>query len=639
MSDHHHHPGCACCSHQLWNHWQKTNNGAESTLLAIAETWLTRHVAENPRPQKEDRIFHGGVIRTLMEGDADVTVEAIAISNGEIVATGSLEDCQNALPGALLENLGARCLLPGLVEPHLHLFPTANFDSWTPLGPFQNGIEAGEADNDQYLIGDDYNMDYINDVLTNAVKALPADKTWILGFGLDPSLLQPTIQNGVPTPWTDPDKDYLDTVCKNAGRTDIRLFIMNSSGHVAYTNSNALAAAGNPANQNGILLELAQIDPVMSTALAGYKKENPDAFVHFLNNLDAIGRLAASRGVTLMWDAALGAIMQETELEVLRLFAECGVTRARLGGGLLFHSPDDWPRISGAEPAKYHSDMFNIACAKVVSDGSNQGLTGYQHEKYPNPNDVINDVYPYGVWNFPPSANVDFDDLVSHLNRRNWPVMIHANGTHAIRKTLDAYDKALNHTQDAGLRLRHRIEHASLLDETDLQNMQYLGISPSFLIGHVGYWGYAFDNKVFVDGKAKRLDRTKSATNHGLRYTLHSDHFVSPIGPLRMMEQAVTRIMEGAPGYDAQSDAGEAQVLNATECATMGEALRAATYDAAWQCHADHLCGHLAKGMRADLVILEEDPMSRRNPVGLRDIKVSQTWVDGRKVYEADGDS
>ena len=103
-----------------------------------------------------------------------------------------------------------------------------------------------------------------------------------------------------------------------------------------------------------------------------------------------------------------------------------------------------------------------------------------------------------------------------------------------------------------------------------------------------------------------------------------------------MMEQAVTRIMENADGYDAQNGAGEAQVLNAAECATMDEALRAATYDAAWQCHSDHLCGHLAKGMRADLAILEEDPMNRRNPVGLRDVKVSQTWVDGCKVYEAD---
>ena len=444
------------------------------------------------------------------------------------------------------------------------------------------------------------------------------------------------MQNGVPTPWQDPDKDYLDALCKKAGRTDIRLFIMNSSGHVAYANSNALEAAGNPPSQNGILLELAQIDPVMSTALAGHRKENPDTFIDFLKELDAIFRLAVSRGVTLMWDAALGALVKETELEILRLFAESGVARARLGGALLFHKKDEWPGISSTEPAEYHSDLFNIACAKVVSDGSNQGLTGYQHEQYKNPNDVINDVYPYGVWNFPVSANVDFDDLVSHLNQQDWPIMIHANGTRAIQKTLNAYEKALDHLQEAGLRLRHRVEHASLLSDTDLQDMRYLGISPSFLIGHVGYWGYSFDNKVFVDGKAERLDRTKSATHHGLRYTLHSDHFVSPLGPLRMMEQAVTRIMENADGYDAQNGAGEAQVLNAAECATMDEALRAATYDAAWQCHSDHLCGHLAKGMRADLAILEEDPMNRRNPVGLRDVKVSQTWVDGCKVYEAD---
>ena len=37
----------------------------------------------------------------------------------------------------------------------------------------------------------------------------------------------------------------------------------------------------------------------------------------------------------------------------------------------------------------------------------------------------------------------------------------------------------------------------------------------------------------------------------------------------------------------------------------------------------------------ADYVILKEDPITRKNPVGMRDIPVLETWVGGVKVFEA----
>ena len=57
------------------------------------------------------------------------------------------------------------------------------------------------------------------------------------------------------------------------------------------------------------------------------------------------------------------------------------------------------------------------------------------------------------------------------------------------------------------------------------------------------------------------------------------------------------------------------------------QALRAVTYDAAWQCHADQWIGSLEEGKFVDYVILEEDPTTRRNPVGLHDTLVLETWV------------
>ena len=56
--------------------------------------------------------------------------------------------------------------------------------------------------------------------------------------------------------------------------------------------------------------------------------------------------------------------------------------------------------------------------------------------------------------------------------------------------------------------------------------------------GHVGYWGNAFKKAIFEE-KADQLDLCNSALGKGMRITLHSDNFISPLGPLHMMEQAV----------------------------------------------------------------------------------------------------
>ena len=91
------------------------------------------------------------------------------------------------------------------------------------------------------------------------------------------------------------------------------------------------------------------------------------------------------------------------------------------------------------------------------------------------------------------------------------------------------------------------------------------------MIGHVGYWGYVFQNAI-LEGRSEQLDLCKSALSRCMRITLHSDNGVTPLGPLRMMEQAITRIMEEDPNGN---------VLNESEKLTPEQALRAVTYDAA----------------------------------------------------------
>ncbi len=202
-----------------------------------------------------------------------------------------------------------------------------------------------------------------------------------------------------------------------------------------------------------------------------------------------------------------------------------------------------------------------------------------------------------------------------------WQVGIHCNGDAAIDIGLDAYEAALG--GKSGLEGRHRIEHCSLLDAGQIARMKQLGISPSFLIGHVHYWGHAFATEILGEERAQKLDRCRSSLDAGLRVTLHSDYNVTPIDPLRCIENAVVRNMKYASG-----------VLNPAERITPYEAVRAMTLDAAWQCHLDKERGSLEAGKFADFVVLEKDPMTVE-PTEISKIRVHSTWLEGEKRFSA----
>ncbi|WP_199155425.1 amidohydrolase family protein [Chromobacterium sp. ASV23] len=352
---------------------------------------------------------------------------------------------------------------------------------------------------------------------------------------------------------------------------------------------------------------------------------------------------AVSKGITTLFDPSMGTIpdnsAKELELGALRLIAQFGPLR--LAGGLFVRTQDDlsyWLENYHLDLDNHLNQRFSIKGIKIISDGSNQGLTGFQKQPYhclinPDKSKVppVPGVPLNGKYNYKPKS--DLESLVLRALCQGWPTLVHANGDKAIKRVLNAYGKALNpfphETSSAPAKrrraLRSRLEHASLLNDEDIGRMASMGLSPSFLIGHVGYWGYVFQEKIFGENKARLLDRCQSALNAGMRVSLHSDHFVSPLGPLRMAEQAIYRKMEAAPG-------SEKPALNAEEGLTHEQALRAVTLDAAWHCHLDHLVGSLEPGKLADLVILKDDPLDPSKEA-LRDIAVHETWLAGAPSY------
>src|SRR5690606_6675011 len=114
----------------------------------------------------------------------------------------------------------------------------------------------------------------------------------------------------------------------------------------------------------------------------------------------------------------------------------------------------------------------------------------------------------------------------------------------------------------------------------------------------------------------------------GARLALGSDFPVESVDPRLGLYSATTRSdADGLPAGGWQPE----------EKLTAYEALRGFTLDAAYASFNEDEVGSLEVGKRADFVVLAEDPLGI-DPSQLRALQVRATYVDGRAVYEADGE-
>lgn len=548
-------------------------------LTGLAATAPARAAARIAAP---DTIFLSRNMRTMSVRLP--RVEGLAVTGGRIVALGRRVDMLAMKgPQTTVVDFGDLTVLPGFVDPHMH----SNFCGlrpWLDVGPFTTR-----------------DMDEARRKIREAAgKATVGD--WVQAKMLDPSLM----------PGPGLSRSDLDRLAP-----DVPVFVLESNGHVAYVNSKAIERAGisrdtaDPPqgrfgrDAGGALNGRLEEPPAFLPFVAAMPKPGPDAFVEFLRaDLDE----ASSKGCTTLHDCGIGGLYAEGDIDLIDavMKTDPGV---RYAGMLVSTHFRKW-REMGLRPG-VRSPRFTLNGIKAWSDGSNQGGTGYQREPYLGSANR-------GALNY---TAQEIEQVIREAHDAGWQLGVHANGDAAIDVTLDAFERATG-GRGAG-RLRHRIEHCSILHDGQIERMRKLGISPSFLIGHVHFWGRAFRDRLLGPARADRLDPCRSALRGGLRISLHSDYNVTPIDPLRCVQNAVLRDMREGGG-----------VLNADERITPMQALRAVTIDAAWQCHLDHVCGSLEKGKAADLVVLERDPV-RVPASAIQSIRVHSTWLDGARRFAA----
>ncbi|MEM2930160.1 MAG: amidohydrolase family protein, partial [Thermoproteota archaeon] len=175
-------------------------------------------------------------------------------------------------------------------------------------------------------------------------------------------------------------------------------------------------------------------------------------------------------------------------------------------------------------------------------------------------------------------------------------------------------------------RLRHRVEHASVLRSDLIEMMRRLGVTvvvqPHFVV--TDWWVVS---RLGVE-RARFVYPFKTLAEK-VRLGLSTDAPVEPLNPWETVYAALTRGKhDGMPLYQHTAD----------ECLTLEEALHLYTEGSAYALLEEGELGALKEGMLADLVIVDKDPFNI--PLEeIEKIRVLATFVDGRCMFTIREDS
>ena len=273
-----------------------------------------------------------------------------------------------------------------------------------------------------------------------------------------------------------------------------------------------------------------------------------------------------------------------------------GIAETITSAGIKPGEGDAWLRIGGV---------------KLGVDGGFEG--GLMREPYEKPWDES------GTFRGLQTLETErFFTIVRDLNRLDWRVATHAVGDAAIDLVLNAYEKA--NAERSIVNRRWSIEHAFIGRPDHLPRMKALGVAISaqnhlYLAGPslVQYWGST---------RAGITTPAKMYLDAGLQVSSGTDAPVVPYPPLWTIYHFVTR------------DTITGGVIGADQRVTRQQALRMATINNAWLNMEERTKGSIEPNKLADLVILNEDPLTCPEP-RLRDAKVLATIVGGKVVSGA----
>lgn len=520
---------------------------------------------------KVDLIIHHAVIYTADEKFSEA--EAMAISNGKILATGSNKMIMETYEAVRSIDAKGQIIFPGFIDAHCHFTGYAT-DMW-------KCNLVGTSSFEEILVK-----------LKAYEKNAPME--WIYGRGWD--------QND----WAIkefPDKKMLDSLFPNRP-----VFLKRIDGHAALLNQVALNRAHiKPSTKisggevevkdgklTGILIDNAmhvaeEKVPGISDALAA-------------KYFDDAQNYCFAAGLTGVQDMGIS----EHTVKLVKKAQTSGVLKMKIFA-MLSDNEKYYKRWIKSGPLK--TNLLHVGGFKFYADGAlgSRGacmLHDYSDKK--------------GWLGFLLNDTTHFKRAAKMFAHSNLQMCTHAIGDSGNRVLLKIYADALKGKNDR----RWRIEHAQVLAENDFHYFADYNIIPSVQPTHATSDMYWAEDRI-GSGRIKNAYAYKRLMETNGWIPLGTDFPVEYIEPVKTFFAAVVR--QDSKGFPA----GGFQIENAL---SRKDAIYGMTIWPAKAAFEENEKGSLEAGKAADFIMLDTNLM-KCDEKDILKTKVLGTWVNGEQVF------
>lgn len=475
-----------------------------------------------------------------------------------------------------------RVLLPGLIDSHAHVMELGFAALTLDLSGTKSLAEAQAA--------------------IRAYAAEHPDRPWLMGTG-----------------WNQENWNlgrFPTAADLDAAVSDRPVWLARVDGHAGWANSAALATAGvtaaskDPAGGRierdaagkpaGVLVDAAR-------ELVERKLPEPRPVDRDLA-FQTAQRILFRKGVTAVAD--MGTSIEDWQ--AFRRAGDSGELYIRIMAYALGN--ENMVLIGGPGPTPWlYDDKLRLNGVKYYLDGALGSRGAWLKTPYADAPGQT------GLIRTDPTA---LRNLMSRASMDGFQVAIHAIGDAANEEALSAVEE-LQETYKGDR--RWRIEHAQVIAPADLPRFAQLEVLASMQPVH------QTSDRQMAEARLGpvRLAGSyawKSLLASGARLAFGSDAPVEAPDPFAGIAAAITR-----EGPDGQPFGG----WQPQERIDRASALAAYTTGGAWAGFAESRIGRIAVGLRADFVLVDTDPLLA-SPAQIRATRVLETWIGGRKVYDAE---
>jgi predicted amidohydrolase YtcJ len=508
--------------------------------------------------------------------------QAMAVIGDSIIAVGTNDEvAQHTGSSTEVIDAGGKFITPGFIDTHVHLLDGGFNLSSVHLRDAQSPKEFTQR-------------------IADFAKTVPKG-TWITGGEWDGS------------DWDElPSKEWIDEVTP-----DHPVYVMRLDGHMVLANSLALESAGVNRDtedvSGGVILRNEKGE------LTGIFKDNamnlisdkipPRSHAQIDKALDDAMAYFASHGVTSVHNVWYPTDMAGIEEGLKRAYEQDRLLSRVYDLGAL----SEWESRAKMTSSDIDTKWLKSSGLKGVFDGALGSRTAAFFDPYADaPLDS-------GLFMLP---KTDLYDWVSKADKASLQVAIHAIGDRAISVLLDNFEKIATENRERDRRFR--VEHAQHVAPGDFDRFASLNVIPSVQPYHAiddGRWA----ESVIGPQRIMTTYAFRSMMDAGATVAFSSDWPVAPGSVLLGIYAAVTRRTIDDKNPDGWVP--EQKV-------TVEQALTAYTRNGAYASFDENIKGTLEVGKLADFVILSDD-LTKIDPVKIRDLQVLQTYLGGKKVFDA----